>query len=363
MCYTGDILNTGKRKYDLNYYVNLAKEGEQSGAHILGIKGMAGLLKPEAAYQLISSLKEIVDLPIHLHTHDTSGNGIHTYARAIEAGVDVVDVAAGPMAGSTSQPSAQSLFHALEGTEYQPKVDVDAYEKLSGYWHGVREYYQDFESGLTSPHTEVYTHEMPGGQYSNLQQQARAVGLGDHWEKVKEMFSRVNQLFGNIVKVTPSSKVVGDMALFMVQNNLSEDDIYEKGENIDFPASVIEFAKGYIGQPYEGFPQELQRIILKGEQPITVRPGKLLEPANFSDLKSILEKTVDHQVTSYDVISYALYPDVYKDYQKFHEKFADVSVLDTLTFFYGMRLGEEIEVEIEEGKTLFIKQSEEHTSE
>lgn len=355
ICYTGDILDPHEIKYDIKYYKDLAKELENEGAHILGIKDMAGLLKPEAAYRLISSLKETVDIPIHLHMHDTSGNGLYTYARAIDAGVDIVDVACGAMAGSTSQPSAQSLYYALEGKDRQPKINIRHYEDISKYWEHVRSYYEPFESGLKSPHTEVYTHEMPGGQYSNLQQQAQAVGLGDHWEKVKEMFSRVNQLFGNIVKVTPSSKVVGDMALFMVQNNLSEDDIYEKGENIDFPASVIEFAKGYIGQPYEGFPQELQRIILKGEQPITVRPGKLLEPANFSDLKSILEKTVDHQVTSYDVISYALYPDVYKDYQKFHEKFADVSVLDTLTFFYGMRLGEEIEVEIEEGKTLFIK--------
>src|SRR5690606_22576684 len=224
--------------------------------------------KPEAAYRLISTLKETVDLPIHLHTHDTSGNGIFTYARAIDAGVDVVDVAVSAMAGHTSQPSAQTLYHALEGSERQPEVNIDHYESLSRYWEGVRNYYGEFESGMKAPHTEVYFHEMPGGQYSNLQQQAKAVGLGDRWEEVKEMFR-------HIVKVTPSSKVVGDMALFMVQNNLTEDDIYERGDTIDFPDSVIEFVQGYIGQPYQGFPQELQRIILKGKEPITVRPGEL----------------------------------------------------------------------------------------
>src|SRR5690625_2198372 len=225
ICYTGNILDTGNKKYDLDYYVNLAKELENTGAHILGIKDMAGLLKPEAGYQLVSKLKETLDIPVHLHTHDTSGNGVAMYKRAIDAGVDVVDVAAGAMAGSTSQPSAQSLYYALEGTDLQPKVNIDNYEKLSTYWEGVRYYYEDFESGMKSPHTEVYKHEMHGGQYSNLQQQARAVGLGDRWNEVKEMFAKVNMMFGDIIKVTPSSKIVGDMALVMVQNDLTEDNI------------------------------------------------------------------------------------------------------------------------------------------
>lgn len=355
ICYTGDILDVGRSKYDLEYYKMMAKELERSGAHILGIKDMAGLLKPEAAYQLVSTLKETVDLPIHLHTHDTSGNGIYTYARAIDAGVDAVDVACGAMAGLTSQPSAQSLYHALAGTKRQPKINVASYEKLSEYWEGVRSYYQDFESGMKSPHTEIYFHEMPGGQYSNLQQQAKAVGLGERWNEVKAMFRRVNDMFGDIVKVTPSSKVVGDMALFMVQNNLTEDDIYEKGDTIDFPDSVIEFAQGYIGQPYQGFPQELQRIILKGKEPINVRPGELMDPIDFSQVREQLFKTLDRQVTSFDIISYALYPKVFMDYQKFYETYGNLSVLDTPTFFYGMRLGEEIEVEIERGKTLIVK--------
>ncbi|MEC5422821.1 pyruvate carboxylase [Virgibacillus sp. C22-A2] len=355
MCYTGDILDVGRSKYDLDYYKNLAKELQQAGAHILGIKDMAGLLKPEAAYQLITSLKETIDLPIHLHTHDTSGNGIHMYARAIEAGVDAVDVAAGPMAGLTSQPSAQTLYHALEGTERQPKINVQAYEKLSHYWEGIREYYQEFESGMKSPHTEVYLHEMPGGQYSNLKQQAKAVGLEDRWNEVKTMFRQVNDMFGDVVKVTPSSKVIGDMTLFMVQNNLTEDDVYERGEFIDFPDSVVELAQGYIGQLYQGFPPELQRIILKGKEAITVRPGELLDPVDFTQLKNVLFKALDRQVTSFDLISHALYPKVFMDYHKFYETYGDLSVLDTPTFFYGMKLGEEIEVEIEQGKTLFVR--------
>lgn len=355
MCYTGDILDPSRPKYDLNYYKNLAKELENAGSHVLGIKDMAGILKPEAAYQLVTTLKESVDIPIHLHTHDTSGNGIFTYARAIEAGVDAVDVAASTMAGLTSQPSATSLYYALEGNERKPNVDVRAYEDLGLYWHDVRQYYQDFESGMMAPHSEVYEHEMPGGQYSNLQQQAKAVGLEDRWDDVKKMYRRVNDMFGDVVKVTPSSKVVGDMALFMVQNDLTEDDIYEKGETIDFPDSVIEFFEGYLGQPYQGFPQELQRIVLKGKKPITDRPGELLDPVDFKDLKETLFHKLDRQVTSFDMITYALYPKVFMDYHQFYEQYGDMSVLDTLTFFYGMRLGEEIEVEIEQGKTLIVK--------
>jgi pyruvate carboxylase len=355
ICYTGDILDPTRRKYDLEYYKNLAKELEQSGSHILGIKDMAGLLKPQAAYELISALKETISIPIHLHTHDTSGNGIFTYAKAIEAGVDVVDVAVSSMSGLTSQPSANSLYHAMQGMKHSPNIDIEALEQLSQYWEGVRHYYQDFESGMNSPHSEVYMHEMPGGQYSNLQQQAKAVGLDDRWNEVKEMYRRVNDMFGDLVKVTPSSKVVGDMALFMVQNNLIEDDIYERGETLDFPDSVVELFEGYLGQPHGGFPKELQRIILKGREPISVRPGELLEPVNFNAMKEELFQSLNRQVTSFDAIAHALYPKVFMDYAKTFEQFGDISVLDTPTFLYGMRLGEEIEVEIEQGKTLIVK--------
>jgi pyruvate carboxylase len=355
ICYTGDILDPTRTKYNLDYYKSLAKELEQAGAHILGIKDMAGLLKPQAAYVLISALKETIDIPIHLHTHDTSGNGIYTYAKAIEAGVDIVDVAVSSMAGLTSQPSANTLYYALEGTERMPNVDINALEQLSRYWEDVRKYYQEFESGMNAPHTEVYMHEMPGGQYSNLQQQAKAVGLGDRWDEVKEMYRRVNDMFGDIVKVTPSSKVVGDMALYMVQNNLTEQDIYERGETLDFPDSVVELFEGYLGQPHGGFPKELQRIILKGREPITVRPGELLEPVDFEKIKQELFHMLDRQVTDFDALAYALYPKVFIDYTKTVEQFGDISVLDTPTFLYGMRLGEEIEIEIEKGKTLIVK--------
>lgn len=355
ICYTGDISDPTRMKYDLQYYKNLARELEQQGAHILGIKDMAGLLKPQSAYTLISELKETVDIPIHLHTHDTSGNGIYTYAKAIEAGVDIVDVALSTMAGLTSQPSANSLFYALEGTDRKPNIQVSALEQLSYYWEDVRKYYQDFESGMMSPHTEIYQHEMPGGQYSNLQQQAKAVGLGEKWEEVKEMYSRVNQMFGDIVKVTPSSKVVGDMALYMVQNELTEKDVLARGESLDFPDSVVELFEGYLGQPAGGFPEELQKVILKGKEPITVRPGELLEPVDFEAIKAELYKELGRPITSFDCIAHALYPKVYKEYIATVERFGDVSVLDTPTFLYGMRLGEEIEVEIEKGKTLIVK--------
>ncbi|WP_028392982.1 pyruvate carboxylase [Bacillus cihuensis] len=355
ICYTGDINDPTRVKYSIDYYKNLAKELENQGAHILGIKDMAGLLKPEAAYRLISELKETVDIPIHLHSHDTSGNGTYMYARAIDAGVDIVDTALGSMAGLTSQPSAQTLYYALEGTKRQPKLEINSLEKLSTYWEGVREYYHDFESGMVSPHTEVYQHEMPGGQYSNLQQQAKAVGLGERWNEVKEMYRRVNIMFGDIVKVTPSSKVVGDMALFMVQNNLTEEEVLAKGKTIDFPDSVIELFEGFLGQPEGGFPKELQEVILKGKKPITVRPGELLEPVDFTALQDDLFKELGRPVTSFDVLAYALYPKVFLDYVKTSEQFGDLSQLDTPTFLYGMRLGEEIEVEIETGKTLIVK--------
>ncbi len=355
ICYTGDILDPARIKYNLNYYKSLAKELEQQGAHILGIKDMAGLLKPEAAYRLVSTLKETVDIPIHLHTHDTSGNGILMYARAIAGGVDIVDTALSTMAGLTSQPSANSLYYALEGTEQRPSINIEALEKLSCYWEDVRRYYHDFESGMMSPHTEVYQHEMPGGQYSNLQQQAKAVGLGDQWEEVKEMYSRVNQLFGDIVKVTPSSKVVGDMALFMVQNELTEEDVLLKGQSLDFPDSVVELFAGYLGRPYGGFPEHLQNVILKGKKPLEVRPGELLEEIDFETLKEELYEKLGRQVTDFEIISYALYPKVFMEYIKTVELYGDISVLDTPTFLYGLRLGEAVEVEIETGKTLIVK--------
>ncbi len=355
ICYTGDIHDPSRPKYSLQYYVELAKELEKAGAHILAIKDMAGLLKPYAAYDLIRALKDAVDLPIHLHTHDTSGNGMATLLKAIEAGVDIVDCATSALSGLTSQPSLNALVYALQRHERDTGLDPDALQKLDHYWEDVRKYYKGFESGLLAPSAEVYRHEMPGGQYSNLQQQAKAVGLDDRWDEVKEMYAVVNRMFGDIVKVTPSSKVVGDMALFMVQNNLTEEDVYEKGHALSFPDSVVQFFQGYLGQPPGGFPPKLQEIVLKGREPITCRPGELLEPVDFDALRLEVESKVGRTVTNRELLSYVLYPQVFLDYAQHVQTYGDVSVLDTPTFFYGLRPGEEIAVEIERGKTLIIK--------
>lgn len=355
ICYTGDILDPSRTKYTVDYYKDMARELEKTGAHILAIKDMAGLLKPEAAYRLISELKDATDLPIHLHTHDTSGNGNFLYARAIDAGVDIIDTAVGSMAGLTSQPSANSLYYAMAGNERKVRADIDGLQKLSAYWGDVRKYYVDFESGMNAPHADVYKHEMPGGQYSNLQQQAKAVGLGGRWDEVQDMYATVNLMFGDVVKVTPSSKVVGDMALFMVQNDLTEQNIYERGAAMDFPDSVIEFFQGYLGQPHGGFPQELQALILKDREAITDLPGDLLEPVNFEQLADVLDERLGRTPTNQELLAYALYPKVFEQYTKTFDQYSDLSVLDTPTFLYGLRLGEEVEVEIEKGKTLIIK--------
>lgn len=355
ICYTGDILDPSRTKYTVDYYKDMARELEKTGAHILAIKDMAGLLKPEAAYRLISELKDTTDLPIHLHTHDTSGNGNFLYARAIDAGVDIIDTALGSMAGLTSQPSANSLYYAMAGNERKVRADIDGLQKLSAYWGDVRKYYVDFESGMNAPHADVYKHEMPGGQYSNLQQQAKAVGLGGRWDEVQDMYATVNLMFGDVVKVTPSSKVVGDMALFMVQNDLTEQNIYERGVAMDFPDSVIEFFQGYLGQPHGGFPKELQALILKDREAITDLPGDLLEPVNFEQLADVLDERLGRTPTNQELLAYALYPKVFEQYTKTFDQYSDLSVLDTPTFLYGLRLGEEVEVEIEKGKTLIIK--------
>lgn len=355
ICYTGDINDPTETKYTIHYYKELAQELESMGAHIIAIKDMAGLLKPKAAYRLVSELKAALDLPIHLHTHDTSGNGIFTLSEAIRAGVDIVDVAQSAMSGTTSQPSMSSLFYALEGDKRAPKIDISNVHKINRYWEDTRDFYNNFETGIHTTTTEIYHHQMPGGQSTNLQQQAKSIGLEDSWDHVKEMYAIVNDMFGNIVKVTPSSKVVGDMALFMVQNKLTEADVYEKGLELDFPESVISFFKGDLGQPAGGFPEKLQKLILKGVEPTTVRPGSLREPIDFLALKAELAEKIGDEPTEEDVLSYLMYPDVFLGYMKTLNTYGDVTKLDTPTFFHGMRTGEEIEVVIQRGKTLIIK--------
>ncbi len=355
ICYTGDILDPKRDKYPLSYYVAMAKELEKMGAHILAIKDMAGLIKPFAAEKLVKALKNEVGLPIHLHTHDTSSNGTAMCLQAAQAGCDIVDVALSSVSGLTAQPNLNALTAALAGTIWDPQLDQKGLQQLANYWETCRTYYAPFESELRSGTAEVYHHEIPGGQYSNYKPQVEGLGLGHRWEECKEMYRKVNDMFGDLVKVTPSSKIVGDMAMFMVRNNLEPEDIFRNGDNLTFPQGVIDFFKGMIGQPYGGFPGELQKIILKGEQPLTCRPGELLEPVDLAAKEEEVEKKVGHAVSSRDVLSAVLYPGVFEEFDHFRQNFSDISVLSTPVFFYGLDLGDEVTIEIEAGKTLIVK--------
>ncbi len=348
ICYTGDILDDRRQKYSLQYYTDLAKALADAGANIIAIKDMAGLLKPEAAYALVSALKDAVDLPIHLHSHEGGGCTLYSYAKAVEAGVDILDVATSALSGGTSQPSMTALCYALEHTPRQPQLDLDALEAIDRYWQGVRKYYAGVDARMTCPNTTVFQHEMPGGQYSNLQQQASAVGLGDRWPEVCRMYARVNQLFGDVIKVTPSSKVVGDMSLFMVQNHLTEEDIYQRGDTLDFPQSVVDFFDGKLGTPYGGFPERLQKIILRGAKPHLETPP---QPIDLDRLREDLKK-LHIPDTPEAVSSCCLYPKVYKDYMQRYHQYGDMSILDTPTFFFGMKPGEEIRVHMDEKMVL-----------
>ncbi|WP_298271017.1 pyruvate carboxylase [Geobacter sp.] len=355
ICYTGDITDPTRDKYPLEYYVNMAKELEQMGAHILAIKDMAGLLKPFAAYKLVKALKENIGIPVHLHTHDTSSNGSATLLMACQAGADIVDAALSSLSGLTAQPNLNALVAALRGTEWDPQVDEEGLQKLANYWETVRDYYAPFESGLKNGTAEVYHHEIPGGQYSNYKPQVAGLGLLDRWEECKEMYHKVNLLFGDIVKVTPSSKVVGDMAMFLVKNNLDVDDVFTKGDELTFPESVVGMFKGMLGQPYQGWPEELQKIVLKGEEPITCRPGELLEPVDFEEERLKVEEKVGHPLDDKALMSYILYPHVYPEFDRHRQEYSDTSVIPTPIFFYGLEPGQETSIEIEPGKTLIIK--------
>lgn len=355
ICYTGDILDERKDKYTLDYYIKTAKEIEKTGAHILGIKDMSSLLKPQAAHKLIKALKDEISIPIHLHTHDTSGNGIATVLMAAQAGVDIVDTAFNSMAGLTSQPALNSVVAALEHTERSTGLNLDDLQKISDYWSTIRPIYSQFESDLKSGTTEIYKYEIPGGQYSNLKPQVESFGLGHRFEEVKEMYGTVNEMLGDIVKVTPSSKVVGDMAIFMVQNDLTPENIYDKAKGRAFPDSVVSYFKGMMGQPMGGFPDKLQKLVLKGEKPITCRPGELLEPEDFKQVEEYLRSNYNIEPTMKDILSYALYPKVFEDYLKHIEEQGDFSRMGSDIFFHGLREGEIGEVEIDEGKILVIK--------
>jgi len=357
--YTNDVLNPKNKKYDIKYYVQLAKDIENAGAHILALKDMAGLLKPYAAFELISALKSEINIPIHLHTHDTSSIQSATYLKAIEAGVDVVDVALGGMSGLTSQPNFNSIVEMLRFNERENTTDIYSLNKYSNYWEAVREYYYPFESGLKAGSGEVFTHEIPGGQYSNLKPQAQALGLESRFHEITKMYADVNQLFGDIVKVTPSSKVVGDMAQYLVSNNLTTQDVLEKGDTISFPQSVVSFFRGDLGQPVGGFPKKLQKLILKDQQPYTNRPNAHLKPVDFKIEYKEFEKTfgkeMGRELDITDFLSYKLYPKVFVDAFNNHVKYGNLVDLPTKNFFYGMERGEEIIVNIDQGKSLLIR--------
>jgi pyruvate carboxylase len=355
ICYTGDLLDAKCAKYDLKYYVSMAKALERAGVNILAIKDMAGICKPNAARMLVKALREETGLPLHFHTHDTSGIGGAAVLAAIEAGCDVVDGAMDAMSGLTSQPSLGSISAALSGSDFDTGIDHRTVFAVSQYWEGVRRYYAPFEPDIRAGTSDVYRHEMPGGQYTNLREQARAMGISHRWREVAETYADVNQLFGDIVKVTPTSKVVGDMALFMVTTNLTAADVLNPEREIAFPESVVSHFKGELGSPPEGFPDGLQKKVLKGAPPMSTRPGASIPPVNFVLAQEDVEKVVRRPVSQFELASYLMYPKVFSDFAEHERQFGDVSVIPTNTFFHGLKEGHELAVDIERGKTLIIR--------
>jgi pyruvate carboxylase len=363
ICYTGDLLDPARPKYDLKYYVAMAKELKAAGAHVLGLKDMAGLLKPAAAKLLIKALKQEVGLPIHFHTHDTSGAGAATILAACDAGVDAVDAAMDAFSGGTSQPCLGSIVEALKNTERDTGLDIGAIRQISNYWEAVRGQYAAFESGIPAPASEVYLHEMPGGQFTNLKAQARSLGLEERWHEVAQAYADANQMFGDIVKVTPSSKVVGDMALMMVAQGLTRAQVEDPSVEVAFPDSVVDMLKGNLGQPPGGWPAGILKKVLKGEAPLTARPGKTLPPVDLEATRAKLgeelrigdDEAEGETVDDEDLNGYLMYPKVFMDYRARHRLYGPVRALPTNTFFYGMQSGEEITTEIDPGKQLEIR--------
>ena len=353
ICYTGDVMSSSK--YNLDYYVKMAKELEAAGAHILAIKDMAGVCKPAAARLLVSTLKQEVGIPLHFHTHDTSGIAAGSVLAAVEAGCDAVDGAIDAMSGLTSQPNLSSITEALRGSERDPGLDPEAMRSVSNYWEGVRRFYEPFESEIRSGTADVYRHAMPGGQYTNLREQARSLGIDRHWPEVATRYAQVNDLFGDIVKVTPTSKVVGDMALFMVTSGLTPEDVIDADKEIAFPESVVQLFRGDLGQPPGGWPSELQKKILGDEEADTARPGEHLPPVDLDAARDDVEKKIGRKVSEDELASYLMYPKVFTDFAAHQRNYGDVSVLPTPTFFFGLKPDEEIAVDIEPGKTLIIR--------
>jgi pyruvate carboxylase len=355
ICYTGDILVPDRAKYDLKYYVGLVRELERAGVHIIGIKDMAGLLKPAAASKLFATLRDETHLPIHFHTHDTSGIAAASVLAAVDAGVDAIDAAMDSMSGLTSQPNLGSIVEALRGSERDTGLDPVAIRRISFYFEAVRAKYLAFEADFRAGASEVYLHEMPGGQFTNLKEQARSLGLDARWHEVAQAYADVNRMFGDIVKVTPSSKVVGDLALMMVASDLTPEDIVDPSKEISFPESVVHMMHGDLGQPPGGWPRDVQRKILKGAEPITVRPGSLLPAADLEAERAAAAEKTGMEISDRDLASYLMYPKVFVDFAKAADLYGPVGVLPTPVFFYGLPAGEEVPVELEKGKTLVIR--------
>ena len=357
ICYTGDILDDSRPKYSLKYYLTMAKQLEKLGAHFLAIKDMAGLCKPYAAFALVKALREEIGIPVHFHTHDTSGLNAASLLKAADAGVDVADAAVASMSGGTSQPNLNAVVASLNNTPRATGLDSAALSECSDYWETIRTYYAPFDSGPKSGSARLYEHEIPGGQFTNLREQAAAMGLGHRWREVEKTYAEVNQLFGDIVKVTPSSKVVGDMTLFLLAKEMKPADVLELPEDHDvsFPNSVVEMFSGALGVPPGGWPKKLQRIILRGQAPLKGRPSASLPDAEFASEQLELQKKVGHPISPDALLSYLLYPDVFLKFDKFRQAYADVSVLPTPPFFYGLQPGQEITIEIESGKTMIVK--------
>jgi pyruvate carboxylase len=355
ICYTSDIFDTSRPRYDLNYYVRMAKELEKAGATMIGIKDMAGLCRPYAARKLVETLKQEIGLPVHFHTHDTAGGQLASLLFACEAGVDVVDSAISSLSGLTSQPSIEALVAALQNQPRDTQLDFNALMRHADYWLVVREHYAPFESDLKSSSGDVYLHEIPGGQYSNLRPQAEAMGVGDRLAELKQMYATVNALLGDIVKVTPSSKVVGDLALYMLTHNLTPETLFEKGKELQFPESVVGLFAGDIGYPEGGFPTEIAEVVLKGRKPVEGRLGAQLPPVDFTEVKAELESKIGREASEEDILSYLMYPKVFTTFVSHRKKYSDVSTVPTPAFFYGMEPGEELTLQLERGKTLFIK--------
>ena len=353
ICYSGDLCDP-RSKYNLDYYLRLATELEATGAHIIGIKDMGGLCKPEAARRLVTALKQEIGLPIHFHTHDTSGISAASVIAAAQAGCDAIDGAMDAWSGLTSQPNLGSIVEALRGTPMDPALDRDAMRRLSAYWESVRFAYGAFESDMRAGSASVFEHGMPGGQYTNLREQARALGLDRHWPEVERTYAEVNELFGDIIKVTPTSKVVGDMALTMVSGGISAEEVADPERELNFPASVVQLFKGELGQPIDGFPPELQRKVLKGEPPLTERPGAVLPPADLAAERCEAERKARRGISENELASYLMYPQVFLEYAAHRRRFSDVSVLPTPVFFYGPELDTEFEIELEAGKALLV---------